>query len=88
MYVGGNCRWVPLTLVFCHSFAQCKGIRIQESGIHVPLKKSGIQFLESGIHDVESRIHRRIVAKILPNFTVDSFWLAIVRVLVRKLPRP
>ena len=39
MYVGGNCCWVPLTLVFCHSFAQCKGIRIQESGIHVPLKK-------------------------------------------------
>ena len=44
MYVGGNCRWVPLKLVFCHSFVQCKGIRIQESGIQVPLKKkSGIQ---------------------------------------------
>ena len=40
MYVGGNCRWVPLKLVFCHSFAQCKGIRIQESGIQVPLKKN------------------------------------------------
>ena len=40
MYVGGNCRWVLLTLVFCHSCAQCKGIRIQESGIHVPLKKN------------------------------------------------
>ena len=39
MYVRGNCCWVPMTLVFCHSFAQCKGIRIQESGIHVSLKK-------------------------------------------------
>ena len=52
MYVRGNCCWVPMTLVFCHSFAQCKGIRIQESGIHVSLKKKkqpGIQYLESGL---------------------------------------